>query len=332
MDDDDYQQTLIISSELRLPDQIFDIDSTNLMLQSGQPVPQARGIFMQQNDQPVPEARGIFMRQNEMYDEQHENTKKHWIKQEIELFPEENIWTKRNVSCFINELDDFKKVPRRSYIQTFDNGIRTSIFHFADQDEPRFYISVYVSFAIHVYASVFWVFAKWTKKEKKCYSFLRSRNRFRTKPKFQLHYFFELKINKLSPGTGAILLNKPLMCTGIYDYSNIFNFFAKRLVENDLNHNDDTEFLFEYYHIFYHSKCKAVSCLKDLKNNLKGYLQLNIEECTWKKKLCKILYNEKMHYIQSGIYISTFAESLLKDNNNIVKGLLIDTTWKVMPG
>ena len=122
------------------------------------------------------------------------------------------------------------------------------------------------------------------------------------------------------------------MCTGIYDYSNIFNFFAKRLVENDLNHNDDTEFLFEYYNIFYHSKCKALSCLKDLKNNLKGYLQLNIEECTWKKKLCKILYNEKMHYIQSGIYISTFAESLLKDNNNIVKGLLIDTTWKVMPG
>ncbi|KAK8881426.1 hypothetical protein M9Y10_004162 [Tritrichomonas musculus] len=102
MDDDDYQQTLIISSELRLPDQIFDIDSTNLMQQSGQPVPeargifmqqnsqpvpQARGIFMQQNDQPVPEARGIFMRQNEMYDEQHENTKNHWIIQEIELFP-----------------------------------------------------------------------------------------------------------------------------------------------------------------------------------------------------------------------------------------------------
>lgn len=39
-----------------------------------------------------------------------------------------------------------------------------------------------------------------------------------------------------------------------------------------------------------------------------------------------------MYYIQSGIYISTFAKSLLKDNNNIVKGLLINTTWKVMPG
>lgn len=39
-----------------------------------------------------------------------------------------------------------------------------------------------------------------------------------------------------------------------------------------------------------------------------------------------------MYYIQSGVYISTYAESILKQNSNLVKGLLVDITWKVMPG
>ena len=345
MEDIEYQ-TLIISSDLRLPDQVVDIDSSIFLQQENNHIQQddqqdqqeEENNHMQQNDkQDQQEEENNHIQQDDQQDQQQEennfmnqnglvqNSKMHWIKQEIELFPEGQIWTKRNVSCFINEIDDFKKVP------TLDDGIRTSIFHFVHQDEPNFYISVHVSFAIHVYASIYWVFSKWIKKEKKCYSLLRTRNRIRTKPKYQLHYYYELKISKLSPGTGAILLRKPLMCTGIYDYSNIFNFFAKRLIENGLNFNDDTEFLLEYYHIFYQSKCRTVTSLKDLKNDLNGYIQLNIEECRKKKKLCKISYNEKMYYIQSGIFISTFAESILK-NNNIVKVFLVYTTWKVMPG
>lgn len=44
-----------------------------------------------------------------------------------------------------------------------------------------------------------------------------------------MHYFFELTISKLSPGTSAILTHSPLICTGVYDYSTAFNFFTKKL-------------------------------------------------------------------------------------------------------
>lgn len=54
-----------------------------------------------------------------------------------------------------------------------------------------------------------------------------------------------------------------------------------------MNHNDGTEFWFEYYHIFYQSKRKAVTCLKDLQNNLKGYIQLNIDGLHKKKNYAK---------------------------------------------
>lgn len=42
---------------------------------------------MQLNEQPTPGDRNIFIEPSEIHDGQHENTKKHWIKQEIELFP-----------------------------------------------------------------------------------------------------------------------------------------------------------------------------------------------------------------------------------------------------
>lgn len=103
-----------------------------------------------------------------LINENNEKKKKHWVKQEIELFPNNqyDIWDKRSVSCFINELDEFKKSPRRAYYTFIIDGIRTSVFNFIHQKEPLFYISVHVSFSIHVYASVFWIFTKWNKKEK----------------------------------------------------------------------------------------------------------------------------------------------------------------------
>lgn len=145
-----------------------------------------------------------------------------------------------------------------------------------------------------------------------------------------MHYFFELTISKLSPGTSAILTHSPLICTGVYDYSTAFNFFAKKLIENQIDYNDETEFLFDYYRIFYKPKCKSITSLKDLKNNLKGYLQLNIQKHSMRKKLCRVIYDDKEYYIHSGVFISTYAESLLK-NNKIIKGFIVDTTWKVMP-
>lgn len=223
MDDDDVQQSLIIFSELRFPDQVFDCQGSSTFLQNElqgtedmlmqQSGPQTQGTssnflhqdgsppfqgtssnFLDQDGPPPLRTENMFTQQNENSQndpppKSNEYIKNHWIKQEIELFPEEQIRTKRNISCFINELDDFKKEPRRAYVQFFEDIIRTSIFHFVHKDEPSYYISVHVSFTIHVYASVFWVFSKWTKKEKRCYSLLRSRNRLRSKPNYQLHYF-----------------------------------------------------------------------------------------------------------------------------------------------
>ena len=71
-------------------------------------------MIMQQNGSQTLGTEDMFTQQNENSQngtpaESREYIKNHWIKQEIELFPEEQIWTKRNISCFINGLDNFKK-------------------------------------------------------------------------------------------------------------------------------------------------------------------------------------------------------------------------------
>ena len=49
------------------------------------------------------------------------------------------------------------------------------------------------------------------------------------------------------------------------------------------------------------------------------------------KTKAHITLEDTQHSIVSGIYISPFTESIMKDNKDILDGLILDTTWHVLP-
>lgn len=50
-----------------------------------------------------------------------------------------------------------------------------------------------------------------------------------------------------------------------------------------------------------------------------------------KRNLPKIEHEQKLKYITSGVYIFPTTQSLVKENPNLIKGYLLDTTWRALP-
>lgn len=251
-------------------------------------------------------------------------------KKKIQLFPRGEPWNILLLSCFLNEIDNFRRVPRRFLtLEKDQNDIVTKKFVFVHNLKEKNKIIIEVSEQITVYSSSEWLLDDWDLDSSKFLSTLRSGNRQRKKPKFQTHYFFTYDINKLSGGTIAMIQNIPVLYTGLYDYSTIFHHFTKKMIQTNCHFNDNTKFLHEYYNTFVLPRSKDVHSLNSLKQKVKGYLLLNVEKCVKRRRLAKVMHDNSEHYIINGIFISNYAKSILQ-NENIINGLFVDTTWKVL--
>lgn len=93
--------------------------------------------------------------------------------------------------------------------------------------------------------------------------------------------------------------------------------------------DEQTKFMNDYYSIFILPRNKEVHNLKSLEKRAKGFLLLNVEKCVKRRRSTKIIHEDVEHYKKNGIFISTYAKSVLL-NDNKVTGLLLDTTWHVM--
>lgn len=251
-------------------------------------------------------------------------------KKKILVFLQEKPWTLIRVFCFLNEMENFNKVSRRFFsINQSENDTKYK-FTFVHSNNNKYKIWVEIGNQIQVIASSDWMLSEWELSSSDFFSLLRNRNRIRAAPKLQTHYFFKFEVKKLSAGTLAILQNIPVLYTGIYDYSCISHHFIKRLItKSQIPYDEQTKFFHDYYNVFILPKNKYVYNLETLKQNLKGYLKLNVQQSEKKKRLQKILHEGSEYYIINGIFISTYAKSILS-NDNDVEGLFLDTTWKVM--
>ena len=128
-----------------------------------------------------------------------------------------------------------------------------------------------------------------------------------------------------------MLKNIHVLYTGIFDYSDAFHSFAKKIVTKaNLLYNDETKFIHDYYNFFILPQKNEVHCLESLKKKVKSYFQLNVINITKRRRLTKFAHDKKEFHVLNGIYISNHAKSLLV-NNDVVSVLLVDTTWKLMP-
>ena len=195
--------------------------------------------------------------------------------------------------------------------------------------KDNYKITVRISNEIEVSATSAWLIDEWDLSSSFFFSYLRKGNRIRTKAKYQKHYYFKYYIPKLTAGTIAMIQNIPVLYTGIYDFSTIFHHFVKRMILAGCPFDQTTKFMHDYYSIFILPKNKDVHNFESFKKRVNGYLLLNVEKCSKRRRLTKITHEDAEHYIVNGIFISNYAKSILL-NDNKVTGLLLDTTWHVM--
>ena len=133
----------------------------------------------------------------------------------------------------------------------------------------------------------------------------------------------------------AILKNFPLFFYQKSSFSHAFRLFAKSVTSAHINIKDtiNTHHTFDY-----------LSCWKNLKRQerindsfealikkISGYIHFNVYPWNDNDKLPMINIDKTSFTIISGVYVSPFAQNLIKNSFDIIDGLLFDTTWKVMP-
>ena len=83
--------------------------------------------------------------------------------------------------------------------------------------------------------------------------------------------------------------------------------------------------------IFCSEKKVTVNSFEQLKLKIAGYLYLDIRRSRIKHRLAKIKVENEKYDIINGIFISPFAKSLLESNSEEINGLMLVTTFKVLP-
>ena len=249
----------------------------------------------------------------------------------LEIYPNASrAWSFTLLSAFLNELDDFTKPSRRGCTITFNAGRADVRFSFVHGESPKYYFVVKITEVIKVVASLEWLKKKWIHKRIVEFSKLRIGGKYRTVPKNQILDFYTLTLDEPTEGTKRLFLHESLLYCSHLDFSTIFHFFTKKMSQAGLAHNIDTCSIHEYFEMFVSLPKSGINSLKSLKERVHGYLKLDLQESTYKRRLTSIEHGGKRYYIVCGVYISPLAKEILLYKDQI-KGLLLDTTWKVMP-
>lgn len=121
-------------------------------------------------------------------------------------------------------------------------------------------------------------------------------------PRVQRHvrYIYTLPIFLNSSKT--LLYKTSLLFIGKYEFSKIFNFFAKKICRLDLTFNDDTEMLFKYFENFLLYDQKKIQSFEYLNSiGMKGYLKLFLAPKVVQSKLPTYIIDENEYYI-TGVF------------------------------
>lgn len=230
----------------------------------------------------------------------------------IKIDPEDFDWNYRSLSVFVNEITGFKLDDK--------NGCRLQInaknetyyfFRFVSKKNEKEYILVDIKEGIHVRASKI-LLDSWISEPYKP----------NWKKKFILY--------SLTSGSKALLRDSTLLYYPISDFSLLFQSFASSFTHMKIEPNNfDTMQIYDFIESFKSTNFYEQINFNRFKKINEGYLFLNlVENNNTKKKLDKMLVEDKEYFILGGTFITPLASSLVCEPR--VSGIMLDTTWKLL--
>ena len=245
--------------------------------------------------------------------------------QKLEIFPSHGtLFTFTLLSCFLNQYRDFIKLNAKAH--RFKGSEES--FKFVHSTEKQYFIKIKIGEKIRVFLSTCMLVAQWSKCSYEAFTTLGRFNKTLKKPHLRTVLYFYLSFTDLLATSKYLLLHSPIMFCAKTEFSECFRFFASRC--QNLPDNDDTSLIHDYREFFKFPKNFVISSLEELTKHVSGYLILNLEPVQMRKHLKTLKKDGITYYILSGVYISSYANSVLHEND-IINGFLLDTTWRVMP-
>ena len=241
-------------------------------------------------------------------------------------------WNCRLISALLSELDVFDL-----YHDTYNPKEEYQLFSFGSKINNEILLHVYVHKDLSIDVTAHYSFIT---KQGKCNDSFEprefgSQGRAFTKMKFCLVRKFSVDIPISKASTIAIIHSQPMLFHPKNYISQACHFFIKRYLSLPFTkptkpHNLAP--LLDYQRNWIGTKKKdVINSLDSFLSSTCGYLHLTLIQNTSSKSL-KIVTIEGIQYsIVCGIYISPFTKSLFNDNDNIIDGLILDTTWKTIP-
>ena len=257
-------------------------------------------------------------------------------KEFVDIFPETGEWSIKNISILLNELKSWKEAGRMHIRES--NGSKYISILFQDenkQDENKMsQLRVHVTLDGKVSASVCtdYLCREWQSNTCTITVNKDSRGRPLKKPQTLLHVYYKKVFRLEQYGSHVILFKKNPLFYDISCFSDSFAFFCFCILDR-LNKiiDEDITILEDIYDIWFREKGRSDSATEEsFKANVEGFLDLEVTKSNLRTK-GHIHIDDVDYSILSGIYISPYSASILEDNNEIVDGLLMDTTWHVLP-
>lgn len=199
-------------------------------------------------------------------------------------------------------------------------------------NNSEYQISIKITDTISVKMSTKMIIDNREAERGKFYSTIGADNKPMKTPKLQLHCKFSKIINDFSYGSKVLFYKKSMIYNSKFVFSKIFHFFIKRLIQNGLPHNNDTEMIYTYFDNFCLINNWNILSVEDLaKQDMKGYFKLFLKPRENHKRLAKFVAKDTEFSISSGVFVMPMARSLFEGNQEFeIDGFILDTTWSIM--
>lgn len=251
-----------------------------------------------------------------------------------EIFPEsKKPWKYTEAAVFLNELDEYvlENVSYKPKIKNY----ATLVFHNSENSCKILKIRVFTDCRLELYASNAFLTGHGSLESKEVITTVGSQGRALKKQKYCTFLHFDIHLN-ISKSTSIALLNDlPMIFYPKESFSSAFHSFVKtifRLPCSVLLKSFDTNALHEYNENFVSMKKKSekTNSFDNFISKVIGYIHFNVTPYAAGDKLQTIEIEGRLYSIINGIYISPYAESLFKENHDLIDGIMLDTTWKVI--
>jgi hypothetical protein len=255
--------------------------------------------------------------------------------------PDGSQWNLLKIAILLNELDQTwhpgksARLTTGSSRTTKDDRYLRFLFECDDTLLERWLeVKIFLpSWAMEVQAAREWVQIEWTAHEIVAESTGATQHRSIQRARERKYTQCAWEVTMTKDATRSIAAKAPLLFFEKRELSKCIKYFARVLVKNGLPRTRNFAFAHDIdVGVNAKHQSRSITTLFEFEAANQGYLRLTVS--SWREcdtgRFERLTLDGKRYSVLKGCYVAPFAYSLLRDSADVIAGLLMDTTWKII--